>query len=179
MEMLVLPRMEMRDMDARTEERLKELIMEAASLVPTEGGRLLLEEGPEDSCLWGDRIGFIRLGLGLATGAFRPSTYIRGATNAVDTGVDHLIDLPPRGDFQFCWADDWNAIEKRARAKYSSLPAAIAGGGIGITGLIVAAAIDPYCESTRCITWLAIGVIFALAFLGGGGLAFYHWLREE
>jgi hypothetical protein len=94
MEMLVLPRMEMRDMDARTEERLKELIMEAASLVPTEGGRLLLEEGPEDSCLWGDRIGFIRLGLGLATGAFRPSTYIRGATNAVDTGVDQLIDLP-------------------------------------------------------------------------------------
>jgi hypothetical protein len=104
----------MHDIDPRTEVRLQTLIAEASSLVPSEGGRLLLVDDYDVTYLRGDRTGFVRLGLGLAAGAFRPPT----AENAVHTGTEGLIELPPVKDC--CFAGRMTGRELRTRSRQAA-----------------------------------------------------------
>ncbi len=74
-------------MDPRVQERLRDLLAEAASLIPSDGGRLVLDDGPDETHVWGDQAGFLRLGIGIASGALRPPTTMYGEYDAVDTDV--------------------------------------------------------------------------------------------
>lgn len=66
--------------------QLRSLIVDAANLLPDEGGRVHHDCSSDEMHLVGDELGLLRLGLGLAKGALSPLVESYGYKDALDIG---------------------------------------------------------------------------------------------
>ena len=105
-------------------ERARILLDQVAELLPAEGGKLLVEQTEDESIVFGDRIGLIRFGVGLARGAYRPPVSTFGWNDAVDTGAQEI--LSSTDPFTFRHVGEWDQIESKKPS-----------GKLGVSGIAI------------------------------------------
>lgn len=67
------------------DDRISKLLAELSAMIPGEGGRVVIEDGPDETFVKADRLGFLRLGIGLAHGTHLPITTAYGIHGAVES----------------------------------------------------------------------------------------------
>jgi len=83
-------------MDSEKKKELEAVLDKAIALLPAEGGRVLLDEGPEETHLIGDELGFLRIGIAVARGALKPTVSAFGLDDTLDLGPLRIETESPK-----------------------------------------------------------------------------------
>lgn len=124
------------------DQKVVELSRKLNRELPTTGGWIVVRDGPDDTLVEGDRLGFLRLGAAMIEGATRPLGTEIGIQNCLDVGVDDLfggwvVTFQCRED-QTADDDPWPRPPQRANAAVS------VGCGLIALGLLALIAIGGY-----------------------------------
>ncbi len=82
--------------------------------LPTTGGRIVVDFGPDETFVVGDRLGYLRLGAGLIRGATRSLGANYGIENTLELGTTNdLFDLFDQKPVIFQCVEDWVAYDRK------------------------------------------------------------------
>ncbi len=120
--------------------------------LPTTGGRILVCDGPDETFVVGDRLGYLRLGAGLIRGATRSLGANYGIENTLELGANDLFDQAP---VIFQCVEDWVAYDGTRKKLSWGVEAAIKVTlGVVALGLLALLAIGGY----TVFIWLSGGL---------------------
>jgi len=114
-------------------------VLELRRVLPQSGGRIEVNDGPDEIVITGDDLGFRRLGVGLLHGTLIPPSSVRGISDAVDFGAYDVFEQSGRPPVIFRRVSEWPTGKPPKRS----------GGPLRDAGCLVGAAI---------VMFLAFGV---------------------
>jgi hypothetical protein len=109
--------------------------------LPPTGGRIVVDDGPDETFVVGDRLGYLRLGAGLIQGATRSLGTNYGIENSLEIGANDLFNERP---VVFQCVEDWVAYgsgEKLSPRVEAALKVTL---GVVALGLLALLAIGGY-----------------------------------